>query len=102
MTPLSFDREHPRLVRNVREMSGILLLDQLEVRLVVRVLGLQLEALEVQAGRHSAVVLARVWHEPPKERKFYMKRAIANMLLIRDWKTCKLFSFFEKNFGCPT
>ena len=88
-------------------MSGVLLLDPLEVRLVVPVLALRrhllhLEALEVQAGGYSTLVLARVWHEPPKERKFYVKRAIANMLLVRGWKRCKLFSFFEKNFGCPT
>ena len=71
MTPLGFDREYSGLVRNVREMSGILLLDLLEFRLVVvvLVLRLHLEALEVQAGGHSVLVLAGVWHEPPKERK---------------------------------
>ena len=91
MTPLGFDREYPGLVRNVREVSGVLLLDPLEVRLVVPVLALcryllHLEALEVQTSGYSTLVLARVWHEPPKERKFYVKRAIANMLLVRGWK----------------
>ena len=77
MTPLGFDREYSGLVRNVCEMPGVLLLDLLEVRLVVPVLALRrhllhLEALEVQAGGYSTLVLARVGHEPPKERKFFM------------------------------
>ena len=88
MTPLSFDREYSGLVRNVREMSGILLLDLLEVRLVVPVLALRrhllhLEAVEVQASGYSILVLAGVWYEPPKERKFFSERAIANMLLVK-------------------
>ena len=79
--PLGFDQEYSGLVRNVCEMPGVLLLDPLEVRLVVPVLALRrhllhLEALEVQAGGYSTVVLARVWHKPPNERKFYVKRAM--------------------------
>ena len=80
-------------------MSGILLLDPLEVRLVVLVLGLHLEALEVQAGGYPTLVFARVWHEPPKERKFYVKLAIANMLLVRGWKKCKPFSFLKRTLA---
>ena len=85
-------------------MSGILLLDPLEVRLVVPVLALRrqllhLEALEVQASGYSTLVLARVWHEPSKERKFYVKRAIVNMLLVRSWKKCKLFSFLKRTLA---
>ena len=77
-------------------MARILLLDLLEVRLVVPVLALcrhllHLEALEVQTSGYSTLVLARVWHEPPKGRKFYMKRAIVSMLLVRSWKKCELF-----------
>ena len=102
MTPLGFDGEYSGLVRNICEMSGILLLDLLEVRLVVLVLGLHLEALEVQAGGYSTLVLARVWHEPPKERKFYMKRAIANMLLVKGWKNASFLVFLTRTFSCPT
>ena len=102
MPPLGLDGEHSGLVRNISEMSVVLLLDHLEVRLVVLVLGLHLYALEVQAGGYSALVLARVWHEPPKERKFYMKRVITNMLLVRGWKKCELFSFLKRTFSCPT
>ena len=77
-------------------MPGKLLLDPLEVRLVVPVLALRrhllhLEAVEVQASGYSILVLARVWHEPPKERKFYMKRAITNMLLIKGWEKMQAF-----------
>ena len=84
-------------------MARILLLDLLEVRLVVPVLALcrhllHLEALEVQTSGYSTLVLARVWHEPPEGRKFYMKRAIVSMLLVKSWKKCELF-FFEKNFS---
>ena len=96
MTPLGFDREYPGLVGYIREVSGILLLDPLKVRLVVPVLALcrhllHLEALEVQTSGYSTFVLARVWHEPPEGRKFYMKRAIVSMLLVKSWKKCELF-----------
>ena len=98
MTLLGFDREYPGPVRSVCEMSGILLLDPLEVRLVVPVLALRrqllhLEALEVQASGYSTLVLARVWHVPSKERKFYVKRAIVNMLLVRGWKNASFLVF---------
>ena len=77
-------------------MARIFLLDLLEVRLVVPVLALcrhllHLEALEVQTSGYSTFVLARVWHEPPEGRKFYMKRAIVSMLLVKSWKKCELF-----------
>ena len=96
MTPLGFDREYPGLVGYVCEVSRILLLDPLKVRLVVPVLALcrhllHLEALEVQTSGYSTLVLARVWHEPPEGRKFYMKRAIVSMLLVKSWKKCELF-----------
>ena len=69
-------------------MARILLLDPLEVRLVVPVLALRrhllhLEAVEVHASGYPILVLARVWYEPPKERKFFSERAIANMLLVK-------------------
>ena len=69
-------------------MARILLLDPLEVRLIVPVLALRrhllhLEAVEVQASGYSILVLAGVRHEPPKERKFFRERAIANMLLVK-------------------
>ena len=96
MTPLGFDREYPGLVRNVREVSGVLLLDPLEVRLVVPVLALcrhllHLEALEVQTSGYSTFVLARVWHEPPEGIKFYMKRAIVSMLLVKSLEKMQAF-----------
>ena len=85
-------------------MPRKLLLDPLEVRLVVPVLALRrhllhLEAVEIQASGYSILVLARVWHEPPKERKFYVKRAIANILLVKGWKKCKLFSFLKRTLA---